>query len=75
MENGVNGAEAESNVSEGAFFFFLIVTFSNLMESRGRTEGESGVLAENISKDFCSEGSTKEGEDTGLREGEVLTRV
>ena len=75
MDNGVNGVEAESNVTKGAFFFFLIVTFSNLMELRGKTEGESGVLAENISKDFCSEGSAKDGEDTGLREGEVLTRV
>ena len=36
------------------------------MESRGRTEGESGVLSENILKDFCKDGSEKEGEVTGL---------
>ena len=52
------------------FFFRLIVTFSKRIESRGRTEGERGVLSENIFKYFCKEGSTKEGEAAGLREGE-----
>ena len=52
------------------FFFHLIVTFSKRIESRGRTEGESGVLSEKILKYFCKEGSAEEGEAAGLREGE-----
>ena len=48
------------------FFFRLIVTFSNLMESRGRIDGERGVLSVNILKDFFKEGSAKEGEAAGL---------
>ena len=67
----MNEAGAKSKSSRGAFLFFLIVTFSNLMESRGRTKGERGVFAENISKYFCSEGSAKDGEETGLRGEEV----
>ena len=58
-----------SNVSEGGlvdFFFLLIVTFSNRMESRGRTKGESGVLSEKNFKVFCKEGSVKDGEVTRL---------
>ena len=39
------------------------------MESRGRTEGERGVLSEKIFRVFCKEGSTKDGEVTGLRSG------
>ena len=52
VDKGVKGVESESKDSEGAFFFYLIVTFSNLMELRGKTEGERGVLAVKISKDF-----------------------
>ena len=48
------------------FFFLLIVTFSNLMESSGRTEGERGVLSEKILKDFCRVGSEKDGVVEGL---------
>ena len=62
----MNGVGAESKSSRGDFFFFLIVTFSNLMESTGKTEGERGDFTENISKDFCSWGSAKDGEVTGL---------
>ena len=51
------------------FFFLLIVTFSKQMELRGRTEGENGDLSEKIFRDFCNEGSAKEGEVTGLRYG------
>ena len=36
------------------------------MESRGRIEGESGVFSEKILKDFCKDGSEKDGEVTGL---------
>ena len=54
-------------------FFFGIVTFSNQMESKGKTEGERGVLTVKISRDFCSEGSAKEGEETGLWGKEELT--
>ena len=52
------------------FFFRLIVTFSNRIESRGRTDGERGVLSEKILKDFFKEGSAKEGESAGLLWGE-----
>ena len=48
------------------FFFLLIVTFSKRMESRGRTEGDRGVLSEKMLKDFCKDGSKKDGEVTGL---------
>ena len=52
---------------EGFFdFFFLIVTFSNLMDSRGRTDGERGDLSEKMFRVFFKEGSEKEGEMTGL---------
>ena len=44
------------------FFFLLIVTFSNLIESSGRTVGERGVLSEKMFRVFCKEGSLKEGE-------------
>ena len=36
------------------------------MESRGRTEGDSGVLSEKILKEFYKDGSENEGEETGL---------
>ena len=52
------------------FFFHLIVTFSKSIESRGRTEGERGVLSEKILNDFFKEGSAKEGEAVWLVEGE-----
>ena len=48
----------------------MIVTFSNMIESKGKVEGEIGDLSENISNDFRSEGSIKEGEVVGL-EGSV----
>lgn len=55
-----------------SFFFFplLIVTFSNLMDSRGRTDGDNGVLSMKMLRDFRKPGSAKEGEWTGLRRGE-----
>ena len=73
MDKGVYGAGKMSTESRWGlinFFFLLIVTFSNRIESRGRTEGERGVLSEKILRDFCKEGSTKEGEVAGLRGGE-----
>ena len=69
----MNGAGSKSEVERGAFFFFLIVTFSNRMEYKGKTEGERGVFTENISKDFCREGYAKDGEEIGLRGGEELS--
>ena len=51
---------------EEIFFFHLIVTFSNRMESRGRTEGESGVVSEKIIRDFCREGLVKDREVIGI---------
>ena len=73
MDKGVYRAETRSTESSGGLFilfFLLIVTFSNRIESRGRTEGERGVLSEKILRYFCKEGSTKDGEATGLRGGE-----
>ena len=72
MDKGVYGVGTRSTESRWSlfnFFFLLIVTFSNRIESRGRTEGERGVLSEKILRDFCKEGSTKEGEAAGLRGG------
>ena len=45
---------------------FLIVTLANLIELRGRMEGELGVEAVKMERDFLSEGSEKEGEEVGL---------
>ena len=45
------------------------MTFSNLIESSGRTEGERGVLSEKMFRVFCKEGSLKDGEIAGLRGG------
>ena len=42
------------------------MTFSNLMESKGRVEGEMGDLSEKMSSAFRSEGSLNEGEEVGL---------
>ena len=44
------------------------------MESSDRIEGDRGVFTEKISSIFCSEGLAKEGDETGLCGGEVLTR-
>ena len=44
-----------------------MVTFSKRMESRGKTEGERGVLSEKICKEFCKVGSEKDGASVGLR--------
>ena len=38
------------------------------MESKGRVEGEIGVLFENMDRDFRREGSNKAGESLGLVE-------
>ena len=57
-----------------------MVTFSNLMESRGKVEGERGDLSEKMERDLRREGSMKEGESIGLVGkgstclGEVLKR-
>ena len=44
----------------------MIVTFSNLIESKGVMEGEIGDLSENMSKTLRRDGSIKEGEEIGL---------
>ena len=46
-----------------SFFFFLIITFSNLIELRWRVDGEDGVTVEKIDSVLWREGSEKEGED------------
>ena len=65
----VDGEKSEDK-GGNFLFFFRIVTFSKCMESKGRTDGERGVLAEKISKETCKDGSAKEGEVTRLRGGE-----
>ena len=70
VDIGVCGAGAEDSgrVAFGFLFFFpLMVTFSKRMESRGKTEGERGVLSEKICKEFCKVGSEKDGASVGLR--------
>ena len=53
--------------SEGLYFLdFWIVTFSNLIESKGSVEGETGYLSKKISRDLRSDGSKQEGEEMGL---------
>ena len=43
-----------------------MVTFSNLMESKGRMDGDMMDLSEKFSRAFRREGSLKEGEEIGL---------
>ena len=43
-----------------------MVTFSNLIESKGKMEGELGVLSVNISNALRRVGSSKEGVERGL---------
>ena len=43
-----------------------MVTFSKRMESRGKTEGERGVLLEKICNVLWSAGSEKDGASVGL---------
>ena len=64
VDKGVYEAGTGAKISEGFFSFFLIVTFLKRIESKGKTEGERGVLGEKISRDFCSEGSANDGEET-----------
>ena len=45
---------------------FRIVTFSNMMEYRGRVERKIRYLLEKIERDLRREGSRKEGEAVGL---------
>ena len=45
---------------------FLTVTLANLMELRCRVEGEEGVEAVKIERDFLRVGSENEGEEVGL---------
>ena len=49
-----------------------MVTLSKRIESRGKTEGEMGVLSENMFNDFCKDGSEKEGLFTGLTGGDTV---
>ena len=48
-----------------------MVTFSNLIESKGKTEGEIGDLSMNISKALRRVGSSKEGVVKGLPGGAI----
>ena len=42
------------------------MTFSNLIESKGRVDGEMGDLSKKNSSDFKREGSLNDGEEIGL---------
>ena len=44
------------------------------MELRWSVEGDEGVVAVKMDKDFLRVGSEKEGDAVGLREGEVWTK-
>ena len=48
------------------FLAFLMVTFSNLIESSGRMDGEDEDLSVNISNALRREGSSKDGVVRGL---------
>ena len=52
----------------GIFFlyFLLTVTLSNLIESKGRTDGVRGDLSEKIFSVFRRDGSEKDGASVGL---------
>ena len=66
-ESGMYGGEPEERIRGSLFSLgFLIVTLANLIELRGRMEGELGVEAVKMERDFLSEGSEKEGEEVGL---------
>ena len=67
-KSGVKGRVSYPTIGLEAGFFlaFLIVTFSNLIESKGRVDGERGDLADKIERDFISAGSEKAGEFRGL---------
>ena len=57
----------EAEASEDLFFLdFMMVMFSNLMESKGQVDEEMGDLSEKMSRDFRREGSLKDGEEIGL---------
>ena len=81
VDIGVCGAGAEDSGRVGLGFLFflpLMVTFSKRMESRGKTEGERGVLSEKICRELCKEGSENDGASVGLhgedtKAGEVET--
>ena len=49
-----------------AFLDLQMFTFSNLMESNGREEGEIEDLSEKMERDLRREGSIKDGESRGL---------
>ena len=68
------GGEAEERSPLISLFpldFFRTVTFANRMELRCKVEGEVGVEAVKIERDFLSVGSENTGEEVGLWEGEV----
>ena len=65
-ERGVYRPEGPMTSEDLFLLDFLIVTFSNLIESKGRIEGEIGYLSRKMFRDFKREGSIKEGEEIGL---------
>ena len=74
-ESGIYDGELEERTRGSLFpLGFLIVTLANLIEFSGRVDGEIGVVAVKIERDFLREGSEKEGEDVGLRCGEEVLR-
>ena len=54
--------------SRGGFFDFLMVTFLNRIESKGKVEGDKGVLSKKIERVVRREGSWKARASGGLEE-------
>ena len=54
--------------SRGGFLDFLMVTSLNRIESKGKVEGDKGVLSEKIDRAVRREGSWKAGASGGLDE-------
>ena len=65
-ERGVKRPEGPETLEVLFLLVFLIITFSNMIESKGSVEGEIGDLSEKIVSVFNREGSVKEGEVVGL---------
>ena len=59
-KRGVYSPEVPKSSVDLFLLDFLIVTFWNLIESKGKVEEEIGDLSENISNEFKIEGSIKE---------------
>ena len=67
VERGVYTLEIPGS-SRGGFLDFLMATFLKRIGSRGKVEGEIGVLSQKIERAIRSEGSWKASASRGLDE-------